>query len=220
MSLRNLTKERRNEILKEQQEKHEKLEALQRKTPEDLYEDDLRHFEAEYHKAIEKERADEMSEVAHYTTKKAADAGGRKKQATKPQRAETRPAPNGQRIAPTIDPAFVKKVNEELIKRSREEKAVVDKRTIIEYLVKEGVTSEEISEIMQIRCKEKKRIGNATEKKSSETTKEKKMSEAMDDNSNLSIISIDGKDNSDSIKEEIPSSPKRTAQRTAKKKSC
>jgi DNA topoisomerase-2 len=50
MSLRNLTKERRNEILKEQQEKHEKLEALQKKSPEDLYEDDLNHFEAEYHK--------------------------------------------------------------------------------------------------------------------------------------------------------------------------
>jgi DNA topoisomerase-2 len=50
MSLRNLTKERRNEILKEQQEKHEKLQALEKKTPEDLYEDDLNHFEAEYHK--------------------------------------------------------------------------------------------------------------------------------------------------------------------------
>jgi len=52
MSLRNLTKERRNEILKEQQEKHEKLEALQKKSPEDLYEDDISHFEAEYHKVI------------------------------------------------------------------------------------------------------------------------------------------------------------------------
>ncbi len=50
MSLRNLTKERRNEILREQQEKHEKLQALQKKSPEDLYEDDLTHFEAEYHK--------------------------------------------------------------------------------------------------------------------------------------------------------------------------
>ena len=50
MSLRNLTKERRNEILKEQQEKHEKLEALERKAPEDLYEDDISHFETEYHK--------------------------------------------------------------------------------------------------------------------------------------------------------------------------
>jgi hypothetical protein len=72
---------------------------------------------------MEKERADEMSEVAHYTTKKAADSSsdnkGRKKQATKPQRAETRPAPNGQRIAATLDPAFVKKVNEELLKRTR-----------------------------------------------------------------------------------------------------
>ena len=70
--------------------------------------------------AIAKERADEMSEVAHYTTKKAADdSKGRKKQAMKPQRAETKPAPNGQRIAPIIDPAFVKKVTEELMKRNR-----------------------------------------------------------------------------------------------------
>jgi hypothetical protein len=38
----------------------------------------------------------------------------------------------------------------------------------------------------------------------------------MDENSNSSIISIDGKDNSDSIKEEI--SPKRNAKRTAKGK--
>lgn len=70
---------------------------------------------------MEKERADEMSEVAHYTTKKAAadTTTGRKKQAVKPQRAETRPAPHGQRIAPTLDPAFVKKVNEELLKRTR-----------------------------------------------------------------------------------------------------
>ena len=42
-----------------------------------------------------------------------------KKQLAKPQRAETRPAPNGQRIEPIIDPAFVKKVNEELMKRNR-----------------------------------------------------------------------------------------------------
>jgi DNA topoisomerase II len=50
MSLRNLTKERRNDIIKEQEDKHEKLEALQKKSPEDLFEDDLDHFEAEYHK--------------------------------------------------------------------------------------------------------------------------------------------------------------------------
>ncbi|CAF0742312.1 unnamed protein product [Rotaria sordida] len=221
MSLRNLTKERRNEILKEQQEKHEKLDALQKKSPEDLYEDDLDHFEAEYHKAIEKERADEMSEVAHYTTKKAAgttttDGKSRKKQVIKPQRAETKPAPNGQRIQPVIDPAFVKKVTEELMKRNREEKTIADKRTIIEYLVKEGVTSQEISEIMQIRCKEKKRIGNVIEKKSNETTKEKKMDGTIDENSNSSMISIDGKDNSENIKQEM--SPKRNAKRTVKGK--
>lgn len=50
MSLRNLTKERREEILKEQKEKRDKLEALQKKSPEDLYEDDLLNFETEYQK--------------------------------------------------------------------------------------------------------------------------------------------------------------------------
>ena len=50
MSLRNLTKERRDEIVKEQQEKRDKLEALKKKSPEDLFEDDLVHFEAEYRK--------------------------------------------------------------------------------------------------------------------------------------------------------------------------
>lgn len=50
MSLRNLTKERRNDILKEQQDKHEKLEDLERKAPEDLYDEDISNFETEYHK--------------------------------------------------------------------------------------------------------------------------------------------------------------------------
>jgi DNA topoisomerase-2 len=50
MSLRNLTKERRDEILKDQKEKHDKLEALQKKSPEDLYEDDILNFETEYQK--------------------------------------------------------------------------------------------------------------------------------------------------------------------------
>ena len=54
MSLRNLTKERRDEILKEQREKHEKLDALKKKSPEDLYEDDLMNFEAEYRKVVGK----------------------------------------------------------------------------------------------------------------------------------------------------------------------
>jgi len=165
MSLRNLTRERREEILKEQRDKHDKLEALQKKSPEDLYEDDITNFENEYQKALEKEREDEMSDVAHHTTKKQGGDKARKRQTTKPQRAETKPAPHGQRITPVIDPALVKKVNEEILKRSKEEKTIEDKKTIIEYLVKEGVTSQEITEIMQNRCKEKKKVGGATEKK-------------------------------------------------------
>ncbi|CAF3850431.1 unnamed protein product, partial [Rotaria magnacalcarata] len=219
MSLRNLTKERRDDILKEQKGKHDKLDALEKKSPEDLYEDDILNFEAEYRKTMEKERADEMSGVAHPTTKKAGgDNKARKRQTTKPQRAETRPAPNGQRIAPVIDPALVKKANEEILKRSKEEKTVEDKKSIIEYLTKEGVSAEDITSIMQTRCREKKKIGGVTEKKASES-KEKKLDGTIDENnenSNASMMSIDGHDNSGVVKEEI--SPKRNAKRTAKEK--
>lgn len=82
-------------------------------------------------KAMEKERVDEMTEVAHYTTKKQAPSAnekGRKKVAAKIQRAETRPAPNGQRIEPVIDPAFVKRVNEELLKKNRVRKLFLSHR--------------------------------------------------------------------------------------------
>ena len=82
---------------------------------------------------------------------------------------------------------------------------MVDKRTIVEFLVREGVTGEEITEILQIRCKEKKKIGETKAK----TTEEKKSNGAADENSNSSIISADGKD-------EV--SPKRNAKRTAKGK--
>lgn len=50
MSLRNFTKERREEILKEKQERQDRLEALKKKSPEDLFEDDLLNFENEYRK--------------------------------------------------------------------------------------------------------------------------------------------------------------------------
>ena len=70
---------------------------------------------------MEKERADEMSGVAHPTTKKGAggDSNARKRLSAKPQRAETKPAPHGKRITPVIDPLLIKKVNEEILKRSK-----------------------------------------------------------------------------------------------------
>lgn len=62
-----------------------------------------------------------MSDVAHPTTKKGAggDNKSKKRLTSKPQRAETKPAPHGQRITPIIDPALIKKVNEEIAKRSK-----------------------------------------------------------------------------------------------------
>jgi len=138
MSLRNLTKERRDEIIKEQKEKHDKLEALQKKSPEDLYEDDILNFENEYQKTIEKERADEMSDVAHHTTKKGTtDNKPRKRQTTKPQRAETKPAPHGQRIKPVIDPALIKKkLMKKFLNVLKKKKLLKIKRVLLNILLK------------------------------------------------------------------------------------
>ncbi len=74
-----------------------------------------------FFQTLEKERVDEMSDVAHHTTKKVGgvDNKAKKRPTIKLQRAETRPAPHGQRITPVIDPALVKKVNEEILKRSK-----------------------------------------------------------------------------------------------------
>jgi len=90
------------------------------------------------------------------------------------------------------------------------------KKTIIEYLVKEGVTSEEITGIMQMRCRDKKKVPGVTEKKTSEAKEENELNGATDENNDVSIGGEDGNDNSDLIKEEI--TPKRNAQRTAKEK--
>ena len=61
-----------------------------------------------------------MSDVAHPTTKKGAGgAKDRKRLTAKPQRAETKPAPHGRRITPVVDPALIKRVNEEIAKRTK-----------------------------------------------------------------------------------------------------
>lgn len=79
------------------------------------------------------------------------------------------------------------------------------------------MTSEEISAIMQMRCREKKKIGGVTEKKTNEIKEEEnKLNGTIDENSNASIVAADDNDNSDLVKEET--SPKRNAQRTAKEK--
>ncbi|CAF0724246.1 unnamed protein product [Didymodactylos carnosus] len=133
MSLRNLTKEKREDILKEQKTKHDVLNTLKNKTPEDLYEEDLNNFENEYKKQIAKEKIDDMSDVAHHTTKKVGGFGGAKKQ--KPQRQETKPAAHGQKIEP--------------------EKADSSKQKIIDVLVQEGVTTEQLASLIPAAKKKK-----------------------------------------------------------------
>ena len=98
------------------------------------------------------------------------------------------------------------------------------------------MTPEEIAEIMQTRCKAKKVPGAATggfpsslrrsssisiilEKKSDAKTKEAKLNGTVDEhdeNSNASMMSVNGHDQSSLVKEEI--TPKRNAVRTAKVK--
>ena len=193
-----------------------------------------------------------MSDVAHYTTKKVGDAKGRKKQLAKPQRAETKPAPHGQRITPVIDPAFVKKVNEEIVKRNRVRRIRFDLLSspcnpLCRRRRKSSSTNERSSSTSFAResrrknsprsckCAVNRRRRFSTpqvssrcsfsancspfhrlfaEKKASEAAKEKKLDSTVD--SNASIISLDGQDQCENVKDDL--SPKQYSKRPAKAK--
>ncbi|CAG7673135.1 unnamed protein product [Allacma fusca] len=101
MSIMSLTLERKEALLKNRDEKQRELDALKRKTPNDLYNDDLDAFLIELDR-VEKEELEDSPE-----TKKKAVA--KSKGMSKKALLDTCPSPMGRKVAPTIDD-LVKKV--------------------------------------------------------------------------------------------------------------
>jgi len=129
MAMWNLTKEKKDALLKKRDEKLQEVERLKRKSEKDLWEDDLKEFLAALDKQEQKERDDESGNANKL---KGAKGGpkGRKKTAE-----ETLPDPTAERVAPTVDPALRLKVEkaaaakENKGKRVKKEKGVKKEAT-------------------------------------------------------------------------------------------
>merc|ERR1711874_120107 len=98
MAMWNLTKEKKDALLKKRDEKLQEVERLKKKSEKDLWEDDLKEFIAALDKQEKLERDEESGNAAKVKGSKGAK--GRKKTAE-----ETLPDPTAERVDATIDPA-------------------------------------------------------------------------------------------------------------------
>ncbi|KAH6946897.1 hypothetical protein HPB50_015967 [Hyalomma asiaticum] len=101
MPLWSLTRERKDDLLRKRDEKRDELEALRRKTPENLWEEDLVAFLAKLDE-VEQAQRDEENSTAVKTIK--GSKGGRAKVAApKKTESETMPSAFAERVVPKIE---------------------------------------------------------------------------------------------------------------------
>ncbi|KAK7113702.1 DNA topoisomerase 2-alpha-like isoform X1 [Littorina saxatilis] len=119
-----LTKERKEELLKQGKSKREELQALRCKTSNELWKDDLDQFSIMLDEIEEKERADDKGEPVALKVGKLGKVG---KVKSKKAAIDTMPSPMGRRVAPRIDSAM----------KMKAEKALAAKNTKANKLKKE-----------------------------------------------------------------------------------
>ncbi|XP_055353696.1 DNA topoisomerase 2-alpha-like [Paramacrobiotus metropolitanus] len=107
MPLWSLTNERFMDLMEKRDNKNEELSALRKKTPSDLYTDDLDEFESRL-KKVEAEEADAEAFVSP-TKKPAGRAKGQKGRGAVASKADTLPSVYGTRVEPVVDTATIAK---------------------------------------------------------------------------------------------------------------
>lgn len=112
MPLWNLTKEKKDELLQKKEAKAKELTDLRKKSPNDLWRDDLDLFVTELDRVEQQERDDATSGDKK---QKAAAKGNRAKKLLQ----EAQPSPTGRRVEPRIDSAMKKKADAEVLKKMK-----------------------------------------------------------------------------------------------------
>ncbi|CAD5115354.1 DgyrCDS4334 [Dimorphilus gyrociliatus] len=120
MPIYNLSREKKEEFLKKKKDKEVELNTLKKKSPKDLWREDLNDFIEELEKVEEKERADAGTAIVTTTGK---TGKGRGKTA-KVHLQDTKPSQFGERVPPVLDPALRTKV---LAEANRKRKAAAKK---------------------------------------------------------------------------------------------
>ncbi|XP_033100510.1 DNA topoisomerase 2-alpha-like isoform X2 [Anneissia japonica] len=140
MAMWNLTKEKKDDLLKNRDTKAKELGDLRRKTPKSLWRDDLKAFMEEL-ETVEKKEKDDMVEGDKIASKAAAKANkrGQAKLKTKITLAETKPSPMGRRVVPRIDDAMKNKAPSRKRKPKDEN---VQKKLFVKEEVNDEVTEE------------------------------------------------------------------------------
>ncbi|XP_013787999.2 DNA topoisomerase 2-alpha-like [Limulus polyphemus] len=110
MNLWSLTKEKKDELLKKRDDKRMELQILQKKSPVELWKEDLGNFLNELDKVEQKEIEDENQGLSGKHSKFGkAGVGKGKGRGKKMNLEETQPSPIGERVIPHIDPELKKK---------------------------------------------------------------------------------------------------------------
>ncbi|XP_044152545.1 DNA topoisomerase 2-alpha [Bufo gargarizans] len=117
-----LTKEKKDELCKQRDNKIAELKDLQRKSPSDLWKGDLAAFAEELDRVEEKDRADEQCSLKGKVVK---GKSGRP-QVKKLQLEEIMPSPHGRRIIPRVTTAMKAEATKKVLKRVKNE-AIVKK---------------------------------------------------------------------------------------------
>ncbi|CAC5368042.1 TOP2 [Mytilus coruscus] len=137
MPLWNLTKEKKDELLKQRDNKKEELEKLKLKTDKNLWEDDLELFLKTLDEVEQKEREDEAM-----SSNKMVKVKGKVKP-RKVMQLQTMPSPMGRRVVPKIDSAIRNKVQAAAAKKIRDKIKKEGKNLNEDFIKKEEVEEEE-----------------------------------------------------------------------------
>ncbi|XP_059812399.1 DNA topoisomerase 2-alpha [Hypanus sabinus] len=107
-----LTKEKKDELLKQRDVKERELNDLKKKTPENLWKEDLAAFIEELERVEMQEKENEMAHIGKAVKGKAGKGKVRKLQLE-----ETMPSPQGRRIVPRVTTAMKAEASKKVIKK-------------------------------------------------------------------------------------------------------
>ncbi|XP_064646411.1 DNA topoisomerase 2-alpha-like isoform X2 [Lineus longissimus] len=109
MTVKTLNKDKREALLKQRDEKNDELHTLRRKSPKDLWHEDLAAFLEELDKVEQKEREDDKAGAKIVAKTSGKGGGGRGAMKQKKLITEMLPSPMAERVVPVIDDAYKKK---------------------------------------------------------------------------------------------------------------
>ncbi|XP_064095039.1 DNA topoisomerase 2-alpha-like isoform X2 [Macrobrachium nipponense] len=132
MPMWNLTKEKKDDILKNRDKKTQELNCLKLKSPEDLWTADLDEFSAQLDAVEEQERLEEQQSAGGKV------ASGKGKGSKKTAKVETMPSPFGERVVPRIDAELKRKA----------EKAAAAKENRGKKVKKESVDADDYDDLV------------------------------------------------------------------------